>query len=144
MIMQLHSLRLDQGLEAIDAGYRVVNVLLEGKGGAGQNDILTAHLFVICQGVLKLTEHLSVRRVGAANGQTVVVQHCLDLLGGQLEEACRITPGIEAPTIAPLSNPDWVAVKAMIKKNDVNSIMDELYDIGARGIFITEIRACRM
>ena len=61
-----------------------------------------------------------------------------------LEAACRITPGIESPTIAPLSNPDWVAVKAMIRKGEVNDIMDELYAIGGRGIFITEIRACRM
>ena len=67
-----------------------------------------------------------------------------DIRRESLENACRITPGIEAPTIAPLSNPDWVAVKAMIRKNDVNGIMDELYEIGARGIFITEIRACRM
>jgi len=61
-----------------------------------------------------------------------------------LEAACRLTPGIESPTIAPLSNPDWVAVKAMIRKGEVNNIMDELYAIGARGIFITEIRACRI
>ena len=67
-----------------------------------------------------------------------------DIRRKALEAACKLTPGIESPTIAPLSNPDWVAVKAMIRKGDVNNIMDELYAIGARGIFITEIRACRI
>lgn len=75
-------------------------------------------------------------------GSYVMVEY--DIRRDSLDQACRITPGIEAPTIAPLSNPDWVAVKAMIRKNEVNNIMDELYAIGGRGIFITEIRACRM
>ena len=75
-------------------------------------------------------------------GSYVMVEY--DIRRDSLEQACRITPGIEAPTIAPLSNPDWVAVKAMIRKNEVNNIMDDLYAIGGRGIFITEIRACRM
>jgi len=61
-----------------------------------------------------------------------------------LEAACKLTPGIESPTIAPLSNPDWVAVKAMIRKGETNTIMDKLYELGGRGIFITEIRACRL
>ncbi len=61
-----------------------------------------------------------------------------------LERACRITPGIEAPTISPLASPDWAAVKAMIKLCDSNVIMDELNSIGARGIMLTTIRACRL
>ena len=61
-----------------------------------------------------------------------------------LEAACRITPGIESPTISPLSNPDWVAVKAMILRKQCNGIMDELYEIGARGIIVTDIRSCRL
>lgn len=60
------------------------------------------------------------------------------------DAACAITPGIESPTIAPLSEPDWVAVKAMAPKRDVNAIMDKLADLGARGIIITDIRTCRM
>ena len=50
-----------------------------------------------------------------------------------LEECCKITPGIESPTISPLSNPDWVAVKAMIKSGKVNVIMDELQEKVQRG-----------
>lgn len=61
-----------------------------------------------------------------------------------LTAACKLTPGIESPTIAPLSNPNWVAVKAMIKRRQANRIMDELYAVGARGIIIMEINSCRL
>ena len=61
-----------------------------------------------------------------------------------LEKACQITPGIESPTLAPLSKHDWVAVKAMVKWQDANSIMDALEELGAKGILITEIRTCRI
>ena len=62
----------------------------------------------------------------------------------KLEEACRITPGIESPTIAPLSNPDWIAVKSMVKRKESNAVMDKLYQLGGRGIIIMEISACRL
>lgn len=61
-----------------------------------------------------------------------------------LEECCKITPGIESPTISPLSNPDWVAVKAMIKSGKINVIMDELQEKGAKGIFVTALNSCRI
>ena len=61
-----------------------------------------------------------------------------------LEQVCRITPGIESPTIAPLSKPDWIAVKALAKQEDANRIMDDLERVGATGILITDIRTCRI
>ena len=67
-----------------------------------------------------------------------------DIPRAQLAAVCAITPGIESPTVAPLSNPDWVAVKSMIRRQDSNRIMDELYAEGARGIIVTEIRSCRI
>lgn len=67
-----------------------------------------------------------------------------DIPRASVEAASRITPGIEAPTVSPLSNPDWVAVKAMVLCKQCNGIMDELYEIGARGIIVTDIRSCRL
>lgn len=61
-----------------------------------------------------------------------------------LKEACTITPGIESPTISPLNNPDWAAVKSMITRKEVNAVMDALHEIGARGIIVTDIRTCRI
>ena len=55
-----------------------------------------------------------------------------------------ITPGIESPTVSPLHDQGWVAVRAMVPKREVHRIMDELYDLGARGILVTDILACRL
>ena len=62
----------------------------------------------------------------------------------KLDAACKITPGIASPTIAPLSNPDWIAVKSMVKRKEANAVMDQLYELGGRGIIITELSACRL
>lgn len=61
-----------------------------------------------------------------------------------LEAACTITPGIESPTVAPLSKQGWVAVKSMAHRRNINRIMDELTEIGAKGIIVTDIRTCRI
>ena len=62
----------------------------------------------------------------------------------RLGAACRVTPGIEAPTVAPLSRSDWVAVKAMAQRSGINAIMDALEALGVKGIVITDIRTCRI
>ncbi|HBF39174.1 MAG TPA: ATP phosphoribosyltransferase [Firmicutes bacterium] len=67
-----------------------------------------------------------------------------DIPKHSLDEACIITPGIESPTISPLSNENWFAVKSMVKKADMNVIIDKLAAIGAKAIIITEIRTCRI
>lgn len=58
--------------------------------------------------------------------------------------ACAITPGLESPTISPLQKNDWVAVRAMVLRKDTNRLMDELWALGARGILVTDIHACRL
>lgn len=61
-----------------------------------------------------------------------------------VEKACAITPGLESPTISPLQKADWVAVRAMVLRKDTNRLMDELWALGARGILVTDIHACRL
>ena len=60
-----------------------------------------------------------------------------------LDKATAVTPGLESPTIAPLADPDWVAVRALVPRRDVNAIMDELAAIGAKAILASDIRFCR-
>ena len=60
-----------------------------------------------------------------------------------VEQATAVTPGLESPTIAPLAEPAWVAVRALVPRRDVNAIMDELADIGAKAILASDIRFCR-
>ena len=61
-----------------------------------------------------------------------------------VEKACAITPGLESPTISPLQKEDWVAVRAMVLRKETNAVMDELWALGARGILVTDIHACRL
>ncbi|MEU8488604.1 MULTISPECIES: ATP phosphoribosyltransferase [unclassified Streptomyces] len=61
-----------------------------------------------------------------------------------LEKAVALTPGLESPTISPLHNEGWVAVRAMVPTKDAQRIMDDLYDLGARAILTTAIHACRL
>jgi ATP phosphoribosyltransferase len=62
----------------------------------------------------------------------------------QVDEACRLTPGIESPTVAPLQRPGWFAVRAMVPRDRAQKVMDDLYEVGARGILVTDIHACRL
>ncbi|MCE3035300.1 MULTISPECIES: ATP phosphoribosyltransferase [Streptomyces] len=62
----------------------------------------------------------------------------------QLEKAVALTPGLESPTVSPLHNEGWVAVRAMVPAKDAQRIMDDLYAIGARAILTTAIHACRL
>jgi len=61
-----------------------------------------------------------------------------------LEAASAVTPGIESPTISPLQDPDWVAVRSMVPRADTNHIMDQLYELGARAILVSSIHAARI
>lgn len=61
-----------------------------------------------------------------------------------VDGAVRLTPGIESPTVSPLHEPGWCAVRAMVLRADTNRIMDELWELGARGILVTDIHACRL
>jgi len=58
--------------------------------------------------------------------------------------AVELTPGIESPTVAPLHRDGWSAVRVMVPRSGSQRLMDELYDLGARGILVTDIHACRL
>ncbi len=60
-----------------------------------------------------------------------------------LAQATEITPGLESPTIAPLADPDWAAVRALVPRREVNAIMDRLAGIGAKAILASDVRFCR-
>lgn len=61
-----------------------------------------------------------------------------------VDAASAITPGIESPTVSPLRDPDWVAVRALVKSSETNQKMDELYELGARAILVSAIHAARI
>jgi ATP phosphoribosyltransferase len=74
--------------------------------------------------------------------QYVLVDY--NLPAALLERAVALTPGVESPTVSPLGEPDWVAVRVMIKRDSTNHVMDDLYELGARAILVTSIHAARI
>ena len=88
-------------------------------------------------------EVLRRRLLGVVTARTYVMLD-YDCPVALVDQACAITPGLESPTVSPLANHDWVAVRAMVPRSGTNRVMDELYDLGARAILVTDITACRL
>lgn len=106
-----------------------------------------------------MSEAVLVRRAGVADSPAVTqlarrmqgviiarryVLMDYDIKADLVDDAVRLTPGIESPTVSPLHDRDWVAVRAMVPRAETNKIMDELWEVGARGILVTDIHACRL
>jgi len=67
-----------------------------------------------------------------------------DVPSERVSEAVALTPGIESPTVSPLHREGWFAVRAMVPRATAQRIMDELWEVGARAILVTDIHACRL
>lgn len=61
-----------------------------------------------------------------------------------LEQASKITPGFESPTVSPLQDKEWVAVRALVLASETNQKLDELQNLGAKAILVSEIHAARI
>lgn len=67
-----------------------------------------------------------------------------DLPAEKLDQATAIAPGIESPTVSPTRESSWVAVRVMVRRDQANDVMDELYALGARAILVTAVHAARL
>jgi len=67
-----------------------------------------------------------------------------DLPAELIDQAVAISPGLESPTVSPLRDTNWLAVRVMVPRHDTNLIMDRLYDLGARAILVSPIHAARI
>lgn len=108
--------------------------------------ILASEAVLISREYIAATKKLEVL-VGRLSGVVIARQYVLmdyDIESEKLKEACALTPGFESPTISNLAKEGWSAVRSMVKKSEVNKVMDELYAMGARGILVTDIHACRL
>jgi ATP phosphoribosyltransferase len=67
-----------------------------------------------------------------------------DIPSEHVDRAVELTPGIDSPTISPLRREGWVEVRSMVPRDGAQKIMDALFEVGARGILVTDILACRL
>ena len=108
--------------------------------------ILTSEAILISRKNVAIASDLEVlirRLQGVVTARQYVLMD-YDIKKSDIDAACAITPGLESPTISPLQNPDWLAVRAMVLRSETNKVMDDLYVLGARGILVTDIHACRL
>jgi len=116
------------GLEIVGEPLLVSEALLIRRAGVGQDGEVATF----------------VRRLQGVIAARTYVMMDYDIPADLVARACRITPGIESPTVSPLADPTWSAVRAMVARDKVHNVMDELYELGARGIIVTDIHACRL
>jgi ATP phosphoribosyltransferase len=106
--------------------------------------ILESSAVLISSGVERPGADTLLRRL---QGVLVARQYVLmdyDVPLASLEAAAALTPGLESPTISPLKDREWVAVRSMVPKLDTNQVMDALYEVGARAILVSSIHAARI
>lgn len=128
---------VESGRTLVEAGLETIGepimtseaVVVAGKGRDSAHCERTQRVLRRMEGILMARSHAMVE---------------YDVPREALGQACGVTPGIESPTIAPLSREGWVAVKSMILRKDVQTIMEKLSDLGAKGIFVSDIRTCRL
>ena len=116
-----------------------------GLEAFGESILVSEAVLIQRKGVSSSNEFETLKRRLA--GVVIARQYVLldyDIPKNKLVEACALTPGLESPTISPLAKEDWSAVRAMVPRKDTNRVMDELWAIGARGILVTDIHACRL
>ncbi len=153
--IQAEVVRLDGAVEsAVQLGVADVIADVVESGAT----LRSAGLQVFGEPILQ-SEAVLIRRRGAevADGVGVLQRRLQGVLVAQqyvmmeydvrvdlVERACALTPGLESPTVSPLHDKGWVAVRSMVPRSTTNQVMDELYDMGARAILVTTIHACRI
>ena len=148
-------IRLDGAVEiSIQLGVADAIADVVGSGRTLKQHGLQPFGDVICASEAVLIERAGAERSTAAKqlanrlqGIVIAQQYVMldyDCPKSLLPRATAITPGLEAPTISPLSDPDWVAVRAMVLRKDSNPVMDKLVEIGAKAMVVSDIRSCRL
>lgn len=116
-----------------------------GLSPVGEPILTSEAVLVVKRGTRLGREHERLlRRIQGVQVAARYVLMYYDVPSGLVDKACEITPGFESPTISPLRSDGWCAINVMVLRTDVNRTMDDLWDIGARGIIVTAIQACRL
>lgn len=128
--------------DVVETGTTLRNAGLEVFG----DPILTSEALLIRPSDRELSGQAAtlVRRLEGVLTARHYVMMDYDIDAALVEEAAALTPGSESPTVSPLHDPNQVAVRVMVHRRSLNRVMDELYDLGARAILVTDIAACRL
>ncbi|MBF6125995.1 ATP phosphoribosyltransferase [Nocardia brasiliensis] len=153
--IQAEVIRLDGAVEiSIQLGVADAIADVVGSGRTLRQHNLIAFGESLCdsEGVLiertgsdqqeKARNQLIARVQGVVFGQQYIMLD-YDCPKELLDAAVAITPGLESPTVSPLADENWVAIRAMVPRKQGNEVMDQLADLGAKAILAFDIRSCR-
>lgn len=147
-------IRLDGAVEiSIQLGVAdlIADVVESGRSLRQNNLIAFGESLCDSEGVLiervgvesdRARDQLAARLKGVVFGRQYVMLD-YDCPRTLLDGAIAVTPGLESPTVAPMADDDWVAVRAMVLRKEANDVMDDLAELGAKAILMTDIRSCR-
>jgi ATP phosphoribosyltransferase len=88
-------------------------------------------------------EHLLRRLSGVIVARDYVLVD-FDVPEDCLAATTALAPGLEGPTVAPLAKQGWCAVRTLVPRKGHQSLMDTLWQAGARAILVTEVSAARL
>ena len=106
--------------------------------------LLSSEAVLITHGETSPEFEVFKRRLDSVLVARTYVMMDYDIREEHVDEAVRLTPGIESPTVSPLHRDGWVAVRSMVPRESAQKVMDALYSVGARGILVTDILSCRI
>lgn len=148
-------IRLDGAVEiSIQLGVADAIADVVGSGRTLRQHDLVAFGDVLCESEAVLIEREGARAGDAARDQlaarvqgVVFAQQYMmldyDCPRELLTKALEVTPGLESPTLSPMADENWMAVRAMVSRKSVNAVMDVLSALGAKAILASDIRSCR-
>ncbi len=147
-------IRLDGAVEiSIQLGVADAIADVVGSGRTLRQHGLVAFGDVLCQSEAVLVHRTDVELSKAAAQFVARVQGVVfgqqyvmidyDCPRGLLDQAVAITPGLESPTVSPMADDNWVAIRAMVPRKQHQNVMDDLSELGAKAILASDIRSCR-
>jgi len=148
-------IRLDGAVEiSVQLGVADAIADVVGSGRTLRQHNLVAFGDVICASEAYLVKREGAEQTGPMaqltarlKGVVLAQQYVMldyDCPKSLLAQALKVTPGLESPTIAPLADENWNAVRAMVARKEANKIMDELAALGAKAVLASDIRSCRL
>ncbi|MCL1946256.1 MAG: ATP phosphoribosyltransferase [Chitinivibrionia bacterium] len=129
--------------DVVESGRTLVEAGLKTIG----EPIMESQALIIAKDKSKLNDKTAKIFVERLESVIIAKQYLMveyDISKENIEKAAKLTPGIESPTVSPLSVEGWFAVKAMVKAKGVNKLLDDLHNVGAKGIIVSEIKICRL
>ncbi len=57
----------------------------------------------------------------------------------EIENICKILPGMKSPTVMPLAEEGWSSLHSVVKEDDFWEVIDQLKSLGAQGILVMPI-----